>query len=303
MKFLSPLQATSLTLTGTLATANNTLDDGTGVSVFISTMNLNQNGGSAANNYSSSINFKSRTPGGVAQNANIIADPNGNLYLNNVNNIVGNGGVIAKNNTLDDGTGKSIFTGYMSIQYAGGPRFELKDNTAGTDVKRFDIINQSGNLYFRFVNDIDTAATVFMQVSRSGVTPTGITFSAPIALARNQLQQPQIKDYSEVLITNAAVTGAVTLNLSTGNNFDLTLTGATTLTFSNPAPSGQVHSMTLFVNQGATAFAVTFPASVKWASDVVPDLSAINKTSVLTFVTKNGGTRWYGFLAANGLVT
>lgn len=131
----------------------------------------------------------------------------------------------------------------------------------------------------------------------------GQTLSGFMAFARNELRQPKLKDYSEVLTTNATATGAVTIDLSTANNFDLTLTGATTLTFSNPAPSGQTCSFTLLIRQGGTAYAVTYPASVKWSNDVIPDISAINKTSVLTFLTVNGGTRWYGFLGANGLVT
>jgi hypothetical protein len=112
-----------------------------------------------------------------------------------------------------------------------------------------------------------------------------------------------MKSYSEALSTNNAATGAVTLDLTLGTVFDNTLTGAVTYTFSNPAPAGQVCSFTLFINQGATAFGVTWPASVKWPGDVVPDLTAVNKTSILTFITKNGGTRWYGSLGPNGLVT
>jgi hypothetical protein len=108
--------------------------------------------------------------------------------------------------------------------------------------------------------------------------------------------------YSEGLITSAVVTGSVSLDLLSANVFDLTLIGATTLAFANPVSSGS-HSITLIIRQGGTAQAVTYPASVKWSNDAVPDLSAINKTSVLTFMTVNGGTRWYGFLGANGLVT
>jgi hypothetical protein len=129
----------------------------------------------------------------------------------------------------------------------------------------------------------------------------GGTLSGFLALARNELRQPKLKDYSEVLSTNNAATGAVALDLSLANNFEITLTGATTLSFTNPAPAGQVCSLTLFINQNGTAFAVTWPASVQWAGGTAPDLSAINKSSILTFVTKNAGNRWFGFIGGIGV--
>lgn len=132
---------------------------------------------------------------------------------------------------------------------------------------------------------------------------SGGTFTGTVAFGRNEVQQAKLKDYSEALITNAAAAGAVTLDIANGNVFDITLSGAVTLTFSNPAASGQACSFTLLVRQGTTAYAITWPSSVKWPGDVIPDISAISKTSVLTFLTVNGGNRWYGFLAANGLVT
>jgi hypothetical protein len=139
--------------------------------------------------------------------------------------------------------------------------------------------------------------------SNAYMPTAGGTFTGPVIYGRQEARQPQIKDYSEVLSTNAAATGAVTLDIVNGNVFNITLTGDTTFTFSNPAPDGQACSFTLILNQGGTARTVTWPASVKWPNDSVPDISTINKTSILTFVTINGGTRWYGFLGGNKFVT
>jgi hypothetical protein len=152
-----------------------------------------------------------------------------------------------------------------------------------------------------YLNDILTAETDIALAAKMPLA--GGTYSGTVDHARNQVHQPQLQDYSEMLSVNAAATGAVTLDIVTGNVFDITLTGATTLTFSNPAPTGQACSFTLIVRQDATARAITWPAAVKWPSDTIPDISAVSKTSVFTFLTVNGGTRWYGFLAANGLVT
>jgi hypothetical protein len=132
---------------------------------------------------------------------------------------------------------------------------------------------------------------------------SGGTYTGAVAHGRNEVSQPKLKDYSEVVSSNATATGNVTLDLSVGNVFNLTLTGNVTLTFSNSAPSGQACSFTLIINQGATAYSITWPVSVKWPGDNVPDLSDVNKTAILTFITINNGTRWYGFLAGSRLVT
>lgn len=122
----------------------------------------------------------------------------------------------------------------------------------------------------------------------------GAAFTGTNSHARNLVGQPQIKDYSEALTTDAAVTTTKTLDISTGNIFDLTLTGNVTLTITNPAPTGQACSMTLLVRQGATARVITYPASVAWSGGTIPDITAINKTTLITLITVDGGTRWYG---------
>jgi len=93
--------------------------------------------------------------------------------------------------------------------------------------------------------------------------------------------------------------GAVTIDLDTGNNFSTAMAGAVTYTFSNPAASGRVSSFTLkVVNNGS---AITWPASVDWPAGTAPTLSASGATDVFTFFTHNGGTTWYGFTAGQGM--
>jgi len=57
-----------------------------------------------------------------------------------------------------------------------------------------------------------------------------------------------IKNYTEETTVIASATGTVNLDFSLGNVFDITLSGATTLTFSN-IPSAESHSATLIVRQ------------------------------------------------------
>ncbi len=100
-----------------------------------------------------------------------------------------------------------------------------------------------------------------------------------------------LENYREKLVTLSGTTTAINLNL--GNVFTHTLSGNTTYSITS-AISGQAHSFTLIINQGATARTVIFPASVKWQGGEIPDMSTANKTYVLTFMSVNGGTTWLG---------
>ena len=93
--------------------------------------------------------------------------------------------------------------------------------------------------------------------------------------------------------------GAVTVDLDTGNNFSTAMAGAVTYTFSNAATSGKVSSFTLkVVNDGS---AITWPTSVDWPAATAPTLSASGATDYFVFITHDGGTTWYGFTAGQGM--
>jgi len=101
----------------------------------------------------------------------------------------------------------------------------------------------------------------------------------------------------ETVSTNATATGAVTLNLTNGNVFSLTLTGNVTLTFSG-AIAGRACSFTAYLRQDATGGrVVTWPGSVSWSGAVAPSLStAANSIDIVVFESIDGGTNWYGSL-------
>ena len=91
---------------------------------------------------------------------------------------------------------------------------------------------------------------------------------------------------------------AATLNLRDGDNFTHTLSENVTYTFSNPAASGKVSAFTLKVTQDSTARAITWPSSVDWALATAPTLSTgSGAVDVFVFVTYDGGTTYYGFVA------
>jgi hypothetical protein len=139
-----------------------------------------------------------------------------------------------------------------------------------------------------------SAATAFetadTEISKTDVAETR---SASINMADNVLQRPELKDYSE---TKVAM-GANDVDLSAGNVFTKTISGATTLTFSNPPATGKGGAFTLILTNGGSA-TITWPTSVDWAAATAPTLTAAG-VDVLTFTTIDAGTIWYGI--ASGL--
>jgi hypothetical protein len=114
------------------------------------------------------------------------------------------------------------------------------------------------------------------------------------------LSQPEIKDYAETRTAPSSSSGAITLDLQNGNVFQTTLTeNITSLTIDNPPASGKAGSFTWIVKQDGTGSrTIAWPAAVKWAGGSAPTLStAADAVDVLTFLTTDAGTTWYGFAA------
>ncbi len=127
--------------------------------------------------------------------------------------------------------------------------------------------------------------------------------SRRVDLGDNTLSQAVLKDYGETLTTANSST-AYTVDLTGGNVFKITMTGNCTFTFSNPPASGTAGSFTLvLIQDGTGSRTATWPAAVKWASGTAPTLTttATTGTDILTFMTMDGGTTWYGFAAGIGM--
>ena len=143
----------------------------------------------------------------------------------------------------------------------------------------------------------------------TGLPPAGVvgtaailganTFTGTQNLADNTLQRANLLDYSEVTNAIGNATGATTIDLTLGNSVTATTTGATTWTFSNPTASDELCSFSIKLVNGGSA-AQTWPASVDWPSATAPTLTT-SGTDVLVFITCDGGTIWYGFVAGLAL--
>ena len=135
-----------------------------------------------------------------------------------------------------------------------------------------------------------TTATAAAALPKAGGTVTGL-----VNMSDQIVQRPVLKDYAETKVAMSAHA----VNLELGNVFTYTLSGAQTLTFTNPAASGSACSFTLILTNGGSA-TLTFPSSVDWAAATAPTLTA-NGVDVLTFTSIDGGTIWYGIAAGIGM--
>jgi len=84
-----------------------------------------------------------------------------------------------------------------------------------------------------------------------------------------------------------------------GNVQTYTLSGNQTLTFTNPPATGNAGSFTLIVTNGGSA-TLTWPTSVDWAGGSAPSLTS-SGIDILTFMTVDAGTIWYGFAAGTDM--
>lgn len=205
--------------------------------------------------------------------------------------------------TLADDT-----TNYVEVDVSAGT---VVDNATGFttgDIPLFEVVTAAGAI------DTVTDKRAFLvpghdELLHLSDTPSAYTDDAGKHLQVNageeaveftdELVGKNLEDYSETVDTEATSGAAYTINLENGNVHDVTLTDNCTFAFSNPPSSGNAGSFTLILRQDGTGSrTTTWPASVDWAGGAAPTLTTTaSAVDVLTFVTVDGGTTWYGFLA------
>lgn len=88
-----------------------------------------------------------------------------------------------------------------------------------------------------------------------------------------------------------ALTGTE-IDVSTAACFTKTISEATTFTFTMGSLKQKTVVFSLLLTNGGSA-TITWPTSVKWSGGTVPTLTA-SGVDLLTFLTPDGGTTWYG---------
>lgn len=137
-----------------------------------------------------------------------------------------------------------------------------------------------------------------------GMVIYGEGLTENLGCADKVLSRAELKDYAETRTAPSSSSGSLTLDLENGNVFETTLTeNITSLTISNPPASGKAGAFTWIVKQDGTGSrTVSWPGSVKWAGGSAPTLTTdANAVDVLTFLTTDAGTTWWGFAAGLNL--
>lgn len=118
--------------------------------------------------------------------------------------------------------------------------------------------------------------------------PKGITNAVPVS---GDAEITGAKTFTQGPYGTTVAMAAADVDLSSGDVFTVTVSADVTFTFYN-VPSGKAATFNMIITNGGAA-TVTWPTSVKWASGTAPTLTA-SGVDVLTFLTPDGGTTWYG---------
>ena len=114
-------------------------------------------------------------------------------------------------------------------------------------------------------------------------------------MADNILSRPYIIDYSEAVQALGSVSGAQNINFESGNVATMTITGATTITFTNPPASGRAGSMTLEITNGGSNVTIT-NGTQPYSGGTTLELTA-SGTDVVTVYTLDGGSTYRAFIS------
>lgn len=216
-------------------------------------------------------------------------------------------GTGSKTLTLDQ-VGKAFVVGQqVIIASTAGPTNWMAGTitafTSGTGAMTVSsvLVSGSGTLAAWTISQCGPALPV---VLKSGDTMTGLltfaggqTFPGTGDVFLTTTQTLTNKTLTGVKETWVAM-GANNTDISAGNYFTKTISGATTLTVSNVPTTGTVASFILDLTNGGSATITWW--GVKWPGGTAPTLTAAGRDA-LGFFTHDGGTTWTGLLVGKDI--
>lgn len=134
-----------------------------------------------------------------------------------------------------------------------------------------------------------TSSALSPYLTTASATSTYAPVSTTVTLTGTQTLSG--KTITGLVETKVAM-AANNIDLSAGNVFTKTISGATTLTVSNVAASGSVSEFILKLTNGGSA-TITWFSGVKWAGGTAPTLTSAGLDNI-GFFTDDGGTTWHG---------
>lgn len=285
----------SLTSIGTIVTG-----------VWHGTLIAGQYGGTGVANTGLTINLGSATTGYV-----LTSDSSGNATwqagASSISITGDSGGALTGSAfTITGGTSGLTFLGSGTTETLAGT---LVPGNGGTGVANASNITIGGAVTFSgahpFTGTLTGTTTVTFPTSGTLVNTAVTTLSSLVSVGTitTGTWSSILTKYTETTVSTAAAGATHTIDLSTGNWFEITLTANCTFTISNiPATSGQGTSFTVTLIQGGSgSYTVTWPAAVTWGATGAPTLSTtVGKVDELVFNTANNGTNIRAYTAGLG---
>lgn len=170
-----------------------------------------------------------------------------------------------------------------------------------TDGSSGQVLSTNGSGGLSFTTPVGSEATGNNVILLgSGADPSTGTATNEITLGNTSVTRFRIPGCG-IDSTSASLSGTTpSVDVGARDTYTLTTSGNTTFTFTGVPSSGQVGTFSLIITAGGT-HTLTWPASVDWAGGTAPDAPASGEKDIYTFMTVDGGTTWYGFLAGDAM--
>lgn len=178
-----------------------------------------------------------------------------------------------------------------------GTLVALGSTSNGKGASLVGIEDTAGNLA---ATDVEAAIaemyTDFMQNLSDDTTPS---LGGNLACGDNDVERPILKDYAIEHATGSISSGAITFDFETANSYKVTLSeNITSITISNPPPTGHVGQMRIvFLQDGTGSWTVGgWPAAVKWPGGTAPTVTTTATTGRTKVIleTDDAGTLYEG---------
>jgi len=208
--------------------------------------------------------------------------------------------------TAGDGLDLSTTTFSTDLMSNGGLEIQSTELSVAQGISQYDVAqfaaSVADNDFLRIATTSVEGRSASEVLSDIAALPlAGGTMTGTLVCADELVTRAQMKDYSETINAIGSVTSGTNADLEDGNVHSATFT-ANTFNFGiTNALASQSAALTLVVTNGGTATVTWLSGAhggggnaVDWAGGSAPSLTS-SGIDILTFVTINGGTQWYGF--------
>jgi trimeric autotransporter adhesin len=142
------------------------------------------------------------------------------------------------------------------------------------------------------------AAVTHEKIADGAIGANQLQPGIPINMQDAVLRAAELRDYAETSPAPEVSSGTLTLDLETGNVFEVILTeDVTSVVLANPPAHGRAGSCSIILRQDATGGrSLSWPSSVKWPDGTPPPItSAADAVDIHALITRDGGETWFGF--------